>query len=103
MQLILRAGDTDNLAPSQMLKINIWICRDEIQRADIESIHDSVKRIPRPDSVAERIWTTTIDWYEDKCPRHQTSRIDPWVYLQDAFFADIEFSGYSAYSITLFD
>jgi len=97
------AGDTDDLAPNQMLEINIWVCDDKIQRADIEFIRDTVKRIPSPDNIAKHIWSTAVDRHIDIRPRLQAFRIEPRVYLQDAVYADIKLSGYSAYGITLFD
>ena len=101
MQLILRTWNTDDLALNQTIKINVWICCDNIPRADIKSVRDSVKSIPRPDNISKRIWPTTVDWYVDHCPFYQAFRIDFRVYLQDAIFTDIKFSGYSAYSIML--
>ena len=103
MRPISRVGDTNDLAPYQMLKIDIGVCLDKRQRADIKFVCDAVKRITRPDSIPTRITLTTVDRYVDICPRLQAFRIDLWVYLQDAFNADIEFSGYSAYGITPFD
>ena len=79
-----------------MLKVDIWVCLGKCRRADIEFIRDPVKRITRPDSIAIRIFLTAVDRHVEIRPCLQTSRIDPWIVLQDAFNADIEFSGYSA-------
>lgn len=103
MQPILCVGDTNDLAPNQTTEINIGICQDKRRGADIESIRDSIKRIPRPDSIAEHISPTTVDRNVDICSRLKASRIEPWVSLQDAFNADIKFPGYSAYGITSFN
>lgn len=103
MLSILRVGDTNDLAPNQTLKVNIGICRNKIRRTDIEFICDTVKRIPCPDHIAACVSLTTVDRHIDICPRLQASRIDPGIVLQDTINADMEFSGYSAYRITLPD
>jgi hypothetical protein len=91
MRPILRVGNTYDLANNQISKINIWVCRNKRQRADTEFIRNSVKRIPRSDGIATRVFLTTVNRHTDTSPRPQASWIEPWISLQNAFSADIKF------------
>jgi len=69
MKRKLRVWDTNDLAPNQMFKIYIRVSRNKSRRANIAFICDSVKGIPRPDSIPARVFPTTVHWHVDTISR----------------------------------
>lgn len=86
-----------------MLEVNIWICCDKRRRADIKFIRDPTKCITCSGSIATCISCAAVDWDVNAQPYLQTLGINPWVIQQDAFNADMKFSGYAAYGVTFLD